>query len=145
MSPEEVFSVANTTALLMWILLIFLPKWKVTEVLMRYRIVPIVLSLGYIIYIGRAIQTGGMLDFGSLESVQILFAEPSAALAGWIHFLAFDLLVGMWIMDQNKKEGVPHVLLVPCLLGAFMFGPIGFLLFMMIKTIRKKSPRISPK
>ena len=76
------------------------------------------------------------MDFGSLESVMALFTEQNAVLAGWIHYLAFDLLVGMWILNQNQKLGVHHLLLVPCLIGTFMFGPIGFLLFIVIKSIK---------
>ena len=137
MSPAEVFSIANLLAMLMWILMIVLPKWKPTVLLMDYKVVPIVLSLGYAAYIIKAIIIGGMMDFGSLASVMALFTEENAVMAEWIHYLAFDLLVGMWIMDQNKKLEIHHLLIVPCLLGAFMFGPIGFLLFTIIKTLKK--------
>ncbi len=136
MSPADVFSMSNTTALLMWVLLIFLPKWKATRFLIDYKVVPILLSIIYAVYIIQAIQIGGMMDFGSLSSVMALFTEENAVLAGWVHYLAFDLLVGMWILDQNKIHKIHHLLIVPCLLGAFMFGPIGFLLFIIIKSIK---------
>ena len=77
------------------------------------------------------------MDFSSLESVMELFTAEDAVLAGWVHYLAFDLLVGMWIIDQNKDIGLSHFLVVPCLLGAFMLGPVGFLLFMIMKAIKK--------
>ena len=136
MNPSDIFSLANTTALLMWILMIFLPKWKATRFLIDFKVIPILLSIGYVVYIIQAMLIGGAMDFGSLESVMDLFTEENAVLAGWIHYLAFDLLVGMWILNQNQKLGVHHLLLVPCLIGTFMFGPIGFLLFMVIKSIK---------
>ncbi|MEB8329046.1 ABA4-like family protein [Flavobacteriaceae bacterium KMM 6897] len=136
MTPTEVFSVANTTALPMWLLMIVLPKWKVTRFLIDFKVIPLALSLVYAFYIIQALQIGGWMDFGSLAAVMALFTEENALLAGWVHYLAFDLLVGMWILDENKKLGIHQLLLVPCLLGTFMFGPLGFLLFMIIRGIK---------
>ena len=92
----------------------------------------------YAIYIFQAIQISGMMDFGSLTSVITLFTEENAVLAGWIHYLAFDLMVGMWVLDQNKELKINQLVMAPCLFLTFMLGPIGFLLFMIIKTIRQK-------
>ena len=139
MTPTDIFSIANMTAMLMWILMIFLPKWKVTRMLIDFKVIPILLSVVYAIYIIQAITIGGMMDFGSLKSVMALFTEENAVLAGWVHYLAFDLLVGMWILDQNKEIGIHHLLIIPCLLGSFMFGPIGFLLFMIIRFFKTRN------
>ena len=92
----------------------------------------------YAIYIFQAIQISGMMDFGSLTSVITLFTEENAVLAGWIHYLAFDLIVGMWMLDQNKELKINQLVMAPCLFLTFMLGPIGFLLFMIIKTIKQK-------
>ena len=92
----------------------------------------------YAIYIFQAIQISGMMDFGSLTSVITLFTEENAVLAGWIHYLAFDLIVGMWVLDQNKELKINQLVMAPCLFLTFMLGPIGFLLFMIIKNIRQK-------
>jgi len=139
MNAATVFSIANTVALLMWLFMIILPKWKGTRFLMEFKVIPILLSLVYAVYIITSLVTGGMMDFGSLESVMLLFTDKNAVLAGWVHYLAFDLLVGIWIMEQNKKVGLHHLVVIPCLLGTFMFGPIGFLLFTLFKTIKYKS------
>jgi len=137
MNPEEVFSIVNLIAMPMWILMIFLPKWKITMYLVDYKVIPIILSLIYAVYIFISLREGGGMDFGSLASVMELFTAEDAVLAGWVHYLAFDLLVGMWILDKSKKMEIHHLLIIPCLLGAFMLGPIGFLLFIIISTIKK--------
>ncbi len=137
MTPTEVFSYANLMAMPMWLLLIVLPKWKVTRFLIDYKIIPLALSLIYAIYIFIAITTGGGMDFGSLESVMALFTKENAVLAGWVHYLAFDLLVGMWIIDQNRTLKIHQLLIAPCLVGTFMLGPVGFLLFMAMRSIKK--------
>lgn len=138
MTPSDVFSYAGMLVMPMWILLIFLPKWRVTQFLINYKVVPLALSIVYTVYIIKGILIlGGMMDFGSLQSVMSLFTEENAVLAGWVHYLAFDLLIGMWMIQQNKDVGIHQVLMAPCLLGTFMFGPLGFLLFIIMKTVKK--------
>ncbi|NER16621.1 ABA4-like family protein [Spongiivirga citrea] len=139
MTPTQVFSIANTVVLPMWILMIFLPKWKATRFLIDYKIIPILLSVVYVIYIAISLQSSsGGMDFGSLESVMNLFTKENAVLAGWVHYLAFDLLIGMWILNQNKQTKIHQVLIAPCLVGTFMFGPLGFLLFMIMRAFKQK-------
>ena len=139
MTPTEVFSYASMITMPMWILMIFLPKWNFTRFLIDYKLVPVLLSVVYAIYIVQAlIIQGGMMDFGSLNSVMQLFTEENAVLAGWVHYLAFDLLIGMWMLNQNKTIGIHQILMAPILLGTFMFGPVGFLLFTLAKTLKQK-------
>lgn len=137
MSPANIFSIVNMIAIVMWLLMIFLPKWKVTRFLIDYKVIPIALSGVYVFYLVLSLKSGNGLDFGSLASVMELFTKENAILSGWVHYLAFDLLVGMWILDQNQKLGIHHLLIVPCLLGTFMLGPVGFLLFVIIKKFQK--------
>lgn len=138
MTAADVFSLSNPTAMVMWILMIVLPKWKVTRFLIDYKIIPLLLSLVYVVYITISIRTGNGMNFGSIAGVMELFTKENAVLAGWVHYLAFDLLVGMWMLDQNKKLGIHQLLMVPCLFGTFLLGPIGFLLFMLIKSFKTK-------
>lgn len=140
MTPTTVFSIVNTMAMSMWVLMLFLPRWKLTRFLIDYKVVPILLSVVYAMYIIQSILSNGLLDFGSLSSVMQLFTEEHIALAGWVHYLAFDLLVGMWILDKNKALGIHHMLIAPCLFLTFLFGPIGFLLFFLIKMLKPKKP-----
>lgn len=67
--------------------------------------------------------------FGTLAAVQALFASPAVALAGWVHYLAFDLFVGLWIAARADAAGVSRWLQAPVLATTFLFGPIGLLLF----------------
>jgi len=138
MSVSEVFSISNLIAMPMWLLMIFLPKWKVTRFLVDFKIIPLVLALIYAFYIFNTMKSGPEMDFGSLESVMTLFTAENAVLAGWVHYLAFDLLVGMWMLDENRTLKIHPLLMAPCLLGAFMLGPVGFLLFMIIRATKKQ-------
>ena len=75
----------------------------------------------------------GQGGFGSIAQVRALFDVPGALVAGWAHYLAFDLFVGSWIAERAAARQMPHALLVPVLLLTFMFGPAGLLAFVLLK------------
>ena len=137
MTLATVFSIVGMIAMPMWVLMVFLPKWKVTKFLMDFKVIPVVLSLVYVFYIFQSMKIEGALDFGSFASVMTMFTKENVVLAGWVHYLAFDLLVGIWMLSKNEELKINQFIMAPCLLGTFMFGPVGFLLFMIVKTIKK--------
>ena len=136
MDTSQIFSLVSSLAAVQWLLLIILPKWRVTLWLISYPLVPIVLSVIYCIYITGffSISGGG---YGSLQQVRTLFANDSLLLAGWVHYLAFDLLIGFAIIRSSQERTISHWLVIPCLVMTFMFGPVGFLLYQIIKKIRQ--------
>ena len=68
--------------------------------------------------------------FSSLAGVRALFDNPWGLLAGWTHYLAFDLFIGGWEVRDAQRRGVPHLLIVPALALTFLFGPAGLLLYL---------------
>jgi len=107
-----------------------------------FKIIPIVLSVVYAFYIIQSILTGPAMDFGSLQAVMHLFTVEQAVLAGWLHYLVFDMLVGMWMLDKNKSLKIHQAIMAPCLIGTFMMGPVGFLLFMAVRALKKQKKSI---
>ena len=73
-----------------------------------------------------------------MEEVSQLFNNDALLLAGWVHYLAFDLWVGSWEAGDAVKNGIHRLIMVPCLLLTFMFGPIGLLLYIIIRTIKTR-------
>lgn len=128
MTPEQIFSIANLVAMAAWIALVILPgrRW-VTDILTSTT-VPLLFAIAYVVIIATTFgRTPG--GFSSLADVATLFSNPWALLAGWIHYLAFDLLIGTWEARDARERGVPHLLVVPCLILTFFFGPAGWLLY----------------
>ena len=78
--------------------------------------------------------SGSSGGFSSLPDVAALFGNPWLLLAGWTHYLAFDLLVGSWEVRDARDRGVPHRLVLPCLALTFLFGPAGWLLYRSLRT-----------
>ena len=74
-----------------------------------------------------------------VTGVAALFANPWLLLAGWIHYLAFDLLVGTWEARDARERGVHHLALVPCLFLTFMFGPAGWLTYLGVRMLSART------
>jgi hypothetical protein len=70
--------------------------------------------------------------------VQKLFADPWLLLAGWVHYLVFDLFIGSWEVRDAGRLGIPHLLVVPCLVLSFLFGPAGLLLYGIVRAVRTR-------
>lgn len=82
------------------------------------------------------IQDFDVNSFSTLPNVKALFQNDIALTAGWIHYLAFDLFVGLYIVNKGKELGFSRWQYTLCLPFTFMFGPIGLLIFMITKWIR---------
>ena len=126
-----------------WALLIFLPTWRGTRWLARSAIVPALLCLLYVIGIVALISASGfgfMREFGSAEGVTRLLSQQNIALVAWIHFLAFDQLVGIFIYRDNMHHRyVPIPVQSVILFFTFMLGPVGFLTYYLSRLIRSGS------
>lgn len=138
MNADQLFSAANMVALAGWMLLVAVPYWKFTQKIIFSGIL-MLLSVFYayliVAYWGEAPDGG----FSSLQQVSNLFQNPNLLLAGWIHYLAFDLLAGLFIINNAALHRVNRLLVIPCLLLTFMFGPCGLLLYVLIRSIKTKN------
>ncbi len=133
---DLLFAGSNVVAMVSWGLLIFLPRWRGVAQAVATVVVPALLSVAYTALIGVwwSRSQGG---FGSLDDVHALFQTRGALLAGWLHYLAFDLLVGAHIARQSQREGVPHIVVIPILFLTFLFGPVGYLAALVVRTTRR--------
>ena len=82
--------------------------------------------------------------FSTLAAVRTLFDNPWTLLAGWAHYLAFDLFIGGWQVRDAQRHGIRYVLIVPALVLTFLFGPAGWLLYMGIRRFAGAGPRPAP-
>ncbi len=132
-TPDQLFSWAGQAAMLGWLVLVFFPRrWSWLLTLPRY-IIPFGLSL---LYAGLAMTHFFTVDgggYGSLSEVRMLLSKEEMLLAGWVHYLAFDLFVGGWIAVNADKIGLNRLVQAPVLIATFMFGPVGFALFLAIR------------
>jgi hypothetical protein len=137
LTPDFLFALANPLALIGWALLVLAPRWRFTKLLVLSGAWSLGLGLAYAVlitthYLGAHGSEGG---FGSLAQVAALFQDPWALLAGWLHYLCFDLFVGAWEARDAQQRGVPHWALVPALLLTFLFGPVGLLVYFGVRRL----------
>lgn len=126
--PHALFQLTGPLAILGWLSLALSPLAPRLAEIVAALAIPALLSIGYTALI-LVHWTGAPGGFGSLAEVMALFTDPSIALAGWVHYLAFDLFVGAWITRTARSEAINHLLILPCLVLTFLFGPAGFLAF----------------
>ena len=127
MAPEIFFSIASTAAMIGWVLLILGPRRFAWFNMIPLWIIPGGLSAVYATLIfSRFSAAGG--GFDSLENVMILMSSQWVMLAGWVHFLAFDLFVGAFMAARMDRVGVGRLVQAPILGTIFMLGPLGFLI-----------------
>lgn len=135
MSPDALFQTANSLALAGWVALVFSPLAPRALGVLAGSAIPLMLSVGYTAVV-LAHWASGEGGFDSLRLVEQLFQNRWLLLAGWVHYLAFDLLLGAWQVRTARREGMPHLGLLPCLLATFLFGPAGYLLFQLQRASR---------
>ena len=136
MSPDQVFQLANALVLPQWLLMAFAPRWGITQFLVKSYLIPLLLAVLYMIYLFG----GGPVDFSAfstLEGLTNLFktGDEGVVLAGWIHYLAFDLVAGSVVMRDAQERNISFLLVVVPLLFCFMLGPVGLLLYWVIRTL----------
>lgn len=138
MTPASLFNFGNTFVLIGWVLLLVLPNWKHSQAVVLNGVI-LVLGLVYTYLILGSIGEFDVDSFSTLSNVKDLFQEDVAVAAGWLHYLAFDLFVGAYIVRKSKEIGLSRLIYSFTLPFAFMFGPIGYVLFAIAKAIKAKS------
>jgi hypothetical protein len=128
---NHLFSIAGDIVLPVWLLLIFAPHWRWTQRLATF-VVPLLLTAMYVALLlhGGRVTGGG---FGSLAQVTRLFTSQDLLLAGWVHYLAFDLFTGAWQTRDSLRLGLSRWIVAPCLVLTFLFGPVGLALYLLLR------------
>lgn len=146
MDTALAFKLLNLSVMPAWALLILAPRWSVTQKLVHSMLYPVALALFYAGCMVLSMAFGmtgniafeGPVSFTTLEGVRNIFGNDMGVLVGWAHFLVFDLFVGAWEARDAQRARFSHMLLIPCLLLTFMLGPIGLLLYLVLRAVTKK-------
>lgn len=138
-SLEAVFRIANFGAVVGWIVLVLaaLSGWRGALQKFCGGLVPLLLAAAYLVLV--VTHWGGATgDVSSLAGLGAMARQPAVLLAGWLHYLAFDLLVGVMVVERFLDDRMPRFLLLPVLPLTFFLGPAGWLLFQAIRFARRE-------
>jgi uncharacterized membrane protein YhdT len=135
---SNLFKIASYVAMLGWVILVCLPTWQLADKVITSIIVTLLCILYvYLLFFAKNSSNekypkGGFMSLGGVIN---LFKNPRMILAGWIHYLAFDLMIGLYIKNSANQAGISHWLQIPCFLLTLMFGPMGLLMYLIIQYV----------
>jgi len=140
MSIDLIFSLANYSVMPFWALLIFVPRARITEILVHSGVAPLLLGLTYTGFMVNGMIVGGPegAGMGSLQALMIGFSDPQAVVTGWVHYLAFDLFVGAWTVRDAQRVGIPHLAIIIPVLLTFAAGPLGLMIYLVMRYFWKQ-------
>jgi hypothetical protein len=132
---ETIFSLSNLLTIPFWLLMILLPAWRWTARIMQslWTVVPAALAYALLV-LPNALGLLNELANPELGAIAALLGSPAGATIGWIHFLAFDLFVGRWAYLDSRQRQIHPLLVSPTLFLILMFGPLGLLLYLLIRS-----------
>lgn len=139
---SKLFTIFSRLALVGWLFLFFAPltrslfetidlDWLTINTVVGSIVIVLCAAYTYTLF-NKALDKGEQPpkgNFSSLKGVIGLFKHPRAVLTGWIHYLAFDLFVGLYILNHAQQFSINHLWLVPALFFTLMLGPVGLLLY----------------
>jgi hypothetical protein len=144
---EMIYHFTNIGVIPIWILLVFLPGWNGTKVLINSILVPLILGLTYfyVLYIYINTSEGifsNILDKGKIfelymgiDKLKKIFNDKNVLLLFWIHFLTVNLILGAWIAtDAAKNKALQFIVLVPLVLTYFA-GPFGLGIYLILRLL----------
>jgi hypothetical protein len=133
MTAEQLFSILNLVTMVAWLPMVVLPRarWATTVVPVA---MPALLAVVYVALVVVSLP-GSEGGFSSLAGVRSLFENPWGLLAGWTHYLAFDLFIGGWELRDSQRRGIPHLFVVPALVLTFLLGPGGLPLYLALRML----------
>ena len=139
MTPTELLYIVKIVTIPMWVLMVILPEWKLTRHFIDNRTAPKILFYLFITYLILSLQSiegFGLYNFGpAIELITI----GNVILALKVLFISWDLMIGMWILNNAKESNLSHLLIIPCLVITYYVAPLGALLFVLVRWISKNS------
>lgn len=144
MNDELVLKILNVPVLVGWLAMVLAPRSRFTRWVLESDVLPLVIGVLYLTKVVPHLP-GLMREFDTLEHIGAALQRPGMLLAGWIHYLAFDFLVGRVVLADAQRRGIPHLLVVPCLLMTFMLGPSGYLAYAVVRLASRRFwPAVAP-
>ena len=132
---ETLFQVGNILVLPFWLLMIVLPHWRWTKSIIGSPWIAAPTALIYVILVIPNVATLlPALAQPTLTGIAALIETPEAAAIAWAHFLTFDLLTGRWAYLDSRTRKISAWLMAPVLLLTFLLGPLGFLLYLLVRS-----------
>jgi hypothetical protein len=143
-NEELILKILNVPVLVGWLSMVLAPRSRFTRWLVESDVLPLGIGVLYLALVAPHLP-GLLREFDTLEHIGAALQRPGLLLAAWIHYLAFDFMVGRVVLADAQRRGIPHLLVVPCLLLTFLLGPVGYLTYAAVRLLsRRFLPAVAP-
>ena len=144
-SDDQLFDALNL-CLVGWGLLALPPSWRPRHFEASVLTLCGLFGALYSATLASAVVNGEVppeASFNTLEGVFLLFRSRAVVFSGWVHYVCFDLLAGLFISsDAQQNTGIPHAVIALVVLPLTLFaGPSGLFLYLALKLVW---PRAAP-
>ena len=141
---EILYYWVNLGVLPFWLLLIFFPKSHLCRYVATSIFPILILSGAYVFMIYKSYLTSYDFDgnfslYLGLDYISELFSNNTFLMMFWIHFISINLFVGGWIVKDSQKIFVNKFLVGISLIITYLIGPIGLLVYWLIRIFHSKS------
>jgi hypothetical protein len=133
---NSIFEIVNLLALLGWLTLVLFPNRLFAINTVKYGLISL-LAFTYLFLMIPLLPELNVASFSTLENVKELFKNDQMVNAGWIHYLVFDLFVGVYIVENSLKTGMKRWKYTLCLPFTFLIGPLGLIIFYFFKISKR--------
>jgi hypothetical protein len=141
---DLLFALINLAVLPFWLLMIALPRWRITAVVMGSPWALLPLPAVYAALLVPAMpDLLPLLLSPTLDDIARLLGSREGALVGWVHFLAFDLFVGRWAYLDSRERELSPLVMAPVLMLVFLFGPLGLLTYLVVRSLKGRNPAVA--
>ena len=140
---ESIYLWSSFGVLPFWLMLIFIPNSKITQIFVNSVIPPLILgaAYSYVLYL-TILSEESITDifrlYLSLDDLYTIFATESFLLFFWLHFLSINLFLGSWVSREGVKYSIPRRLIILPLLLIFLTGPVGIVFYWLIRIFYAK-------
>jgi len=140
---ENIYLWSNFLVLPFWLMLIFIPNYRITQILINSIILPLFFSAAYIYVAYQIILSNESIGnffnlYIDLENLYALFSIDGFLIIFWLHFLAINLFMGSWVSRDSVKYNIPRIILLLSLILVYFSGPVGLVLYWIFRIFYSK-------
>ena len=140
---ETLYMWINLGVLPFWFILIVFPQSHLSRIFVTSIFPFLILSGVYIFILYKSYLIGYDFDgnftlYLGLNELSRLFEDHLYIMIFWTHFIALNLFIGGWIVKDSQKFSVNKVLLAIPLILTYLIGPIGLLIYWIIRIFYAK-------
>jgi hypothetical protein len=143
---DLLFYLSNLAVLPFWALMIFAPGAPFTRRVLGSPWISAPFAVLYLVlFVSQLGALAHVATSPSFASVVATLSTPAGANLAWAHYLTFDLFVGRWIYFDSRDRAIHRALMVAIFLVGLTFGPLAFLLYLVVRRAHPSPAGDSPE